>query len=156
MHRWQALAAALALILILALLILIQPSNTMAAPAGATGTPHFVPAVLNNTPITATVPITVGPISGVEMFVFSPMTVTIHAGDTVHWVWGSTGHTVTSGPPGTPDNQFCSPNDASCSTIVTSSQGDTFDHQFLAPGTYNYFCQIHWPFGMTGTIVVLP
>jgi plastocyanin len=187
MRRWQRPLAALGLILVSALLIVVLPLSSLAAPAGASGTPHFLPVVLKNSPqtstptttstststptptptetqtatptgtrITPTIPITVGPVSGVEMLIFSPKTVTIHAGDTVRWTWGSSGHTVTSGPAGTPDNQFCSPSNANCSTVVTSSQGATFDHQFLVPGTYNYFCQIHWMFGMTGTVVVQP
>ncbi len=159
MNHWKTRVTALALLLVFFLFIILLPLTTHAAPGGGVpGTPFFLPLVRKNAPITVTVPITVAPVvSSVEQFVFSPATVTIHAGDTVHWVWSATGHTVTSGPAGTPDNQFCSPNDTSCATIVTSSQGDTFDHQFLAPGTYTYFCQIHWSlFGMTGTVVVLP
>jgi plastocyanin len=84
------------------------------------------------------------------------MTATIHAGDSIHWVWGSSGHTVTSGTAPTADNKFCSLDNLDCPGLHTSNAGATFDHQFLAAGIYPYFCEIHWSVGMTGTIVVLP
>jgi len=56
----------------------------------------------------------------------------------------------------TPDNQFCSPNDADCPGVHFSSAGATYDHKFLAAGTFHYFCEIHGGSGMTGTIVVIP
>src|SRR4030095_2736600 len=40
-----------------------------------------------------------------------PDTVTISVGDTVRWTWAEDGHSVTSGDPCTPDEQFCSPDD---------------------------------------------
>ena len=157
MRNWLKAVVAIGFILISALLVLTWPVTSLAAPQGPLMTPLFLPIVLKNyPPITSTIPITVGPVvEQSELIVFSPMSVTIHAGDTVHWVWGSTGHTVTSGTPPNADNQFCSPNNTGCSTINTSSAGATYDHQFLVPGTYQYFCQIHWPFGMTGTINVV-
>lgn len=110
-----------------------------------------------STPLTSTVPITVGPVIGSELFVFSPVTTTIHVGDAIHWVWGSSFHTVTSGTSPTADNQFCSPNNLDCPGFHTSNAGATYDHQFLVAGTYLYFCEIHGPsFGMKGAIVVLP
>jgi plastocyanin len=165
MNPWRKPRVALALILISALLIVILPLSSLAAPQGLLGTPVFLPVVLKNfpqtpttaTPIPSTVLITVGPVVGInELLVFSPMTATIHVGDSILWVWGSTGHTVTSGTAPTADNQFCSPNNADCPGFHTSSAGATFNHQFLAAGTYQYFCEIHWSSGMTGTIVVLP
>ncbi len=145
---------------IVVLLIGILPRSGLAAPQTAFETPSYLPLVLKNypqTPITSTVPITVAPIvGGIEQFVFSPISVTVHVGDDVRWTWGSTGHTVTSGTAPNADNQFCSPNNLNCGIPMTSSQGATFDHVFLAPGTYPFFCQIHWSFGMTGTVVVVP
>lgn len=80
--------------------------------------------------------------------VFSPATLTIHAGDTVHWSWQTGGHTVTS-----ESGLFCSPNDTSCGSAPTSNAGDTYDHTFAAAGTYPYYCRPHRE-AMTGTIVV--
>jgi plastocyanin len=57
---------------------------------------------------------------------------TIHVGDTVHWVWVSGVHSVTS-VSGQPD-PFNSGDHA---------PGFTFDHTFASPGTYVYFCDIH-------------
>ena len=42
------------------------------------------------------VDVAVGPVSA---FTFDPDTVNISVGDTVRWTWGSSGHSVTSGPP---------------------------------------------------------
>lgn len=81
---------------------------------------------------------------------FSPPALTVHAGDTVHWVWQASGHSVTSGSGGKPDGQFCSPGDAQCSSGQTSNTGDTYDHSFSAPGVFPYFCVMHS--GMTGTV----
>src|SRR5579871_864915 len=39
-------------------------------------------------------------------FSFDPMALTIHAGDTVHWVWAGSGHTVNSGTLNMPDDMF--------------------------------------------------
>jgi plastocyanin len=87
---------------------------------------------------------------------FSPSNVTIRAGDTIHWVWGSAGHSVTSGPPCRPDNRFCSPDNSSCGAGQTQKQGDTFDFTFTTAGTFPYHCSPHCAFGMQGTIVVVP
>jgi len=96
--------------------------------------------------------VTVGPNGD---HVFSPATLTISVGDDVHWVWGSSGHTVTSGAMvGTPDGAFCSPSDTGCSNNPTSSAGATYDHVFSAPGTFSYYCRIHGQDGMTGSITV--
>ena len=89
-------------------------------------------------------------------FSFNPSDVTISVGDTVHWVWAASGHTVTSGTGGTPDDKFCSPNDTNCATSPTSSVGATYDHTFATAGAYPYFCRPHFSMGMTGTITVAP
>ena len=83
--------------------------------------------------------------------VFSPAMLTIHSGDTVHWIWGTSDHTVTSGTGGVADGLFCSPSDTSCSSAATSSAGATYDHVFPSSGVFPYFCRIH---GFTGTITV--
>ena len=85
---------------------------------------------------------------------FSPSTVNILVGDTVHWTWAAGGHTVTSGSPCTVDSAYCSPNDTNCSTAGTSNTGATYSHTFNQAGTFSYFCRIHCSFGMTGAVNV--
>ena len=85
---------------------------------------------------------------------FAPQLLSIKAGDTVHWVWDSSGHNVVSGSPGVADNKFCSPNSMNCSSAPTSNTGATYDHLFAAAGTFAYFCAPHAGAGMTATVVV--
>ena len=77
-------------------------------------------------------------------FSFSPATLTVAPGDTIHWS-GSGSHTVTSGTPCTADGiYFDSPLDLT---------HPTFD--FVVPTgvpVIHYFCRIHCAFGMTGVI----
>ena len=162
MNPWRKPVASLAFVVICAVVIAILPLSSLAAPQGVTGTPLYLPLVARNgvgtatptgTPITPTIPITVGA-SGLA--VYAPFTITVHVNDTVRWTWAASLHTVTSGTYPTADNQFCSPNNSNCSVANTSNAGATFDHQFTSIGTYLYFCQIHGAFGMTGTIVVKP
>jgi plastocyanin len=81
---------------------------------------------------------------------FSPKTVTINVGDTVHWVWKSNDHSTTS---------------VAVSAISWDSgvlnNGSTFDQTFNVAGTFNYYCKIHGfdngngtAGGMSGTIIV--
>jgi plastocyanin len=76
---------------------------------------------------------------------FSQANVSINPGDTIHWVWDSSGHSVTSGTGPAGDGSF----DAG-----VQSAGFTFDRTFTQPGVYHYFCKIHYAFGMMGTITV--
>ena len=85
---------------------------------------------------------------------FSPQNVTIKVGDTIHWVWASNNHTVTSGANGTADTKFCSPNNMNCAAAATSNAGATYDFKFSQAGAYPYFCRPHFGGGMTGTITV--
>ena len=86
--------------------------------------------------------------------VFSPASLTIHVGDTVHWVWASPTHSVVSGANGTADNKFCSPSNTNCDNPPLSAMGATYDHTFTTAGTFPYYCSVHVSLGMTGTIVV--
>jgi amicyanin len=73
-------------------------------------------------------------------FAFQPSTLTVEKGTTVTWVNDdSVGHTVTS-------------NDGKFPSSGTLNQGDTYQVQFNAPGSYDYHCAPH-PF-MTGKINV--
>ena len=77
----------------------------------------------------------------IKSFMFMPMAVTIHAGDTVTWTnMDEEPHTVTSADGGM---MFKSP---------ALDTDDKFSFTFDKSGTYKYFCSIH-PH-MVGTIVV--
>ncbi len=97
--------------------------------------------------------VTVGPNGAMT---FDPMSLTIKAGDTVHWVWGSNLHSVNSGTVATPDDKFCSPSNTGCAALTnaTSDLGATYDHTFPMAGSFPYFCKVHGGLGMTGTITV--
>ena len=86
--------------------------------------------------------------------VYTPADLTIHVGDTVRWMWGSSGHSVVSGTNGNTDNQFCSPSNTGCDNPPLSSRGTTYEHTFTQAGTFPYYCSVHFSLGMTGTITV--
>ena len=97
------------------------------------------------------VDVTVGPGGG---FTFDPDPVNISVGDTVRWTWGSSGHSVTSGPPCAADSQFCSPDDMNCASFILNNQGFVYTHTFSQAGTYSYHCSAHCVLGMTGVVNV--
>ena len=102
--------------------------------------------------------VTVGPAS--NNFIFDPATLTIHVGDTVQWMWASSGHSVVSGTFSggmeMPDGKFCSPNDTNCATFQASNAGATYQHTFTTAGSFPYYCAFHASIGMLGTIEVTP
>src|SRR4029077_9229220 len=53
--------------------------------------------------------------------IFSPASVSIQPGDTVEWIWKSSGHSTTSGTPGTPNGLWDS---------GVQNGGFTFFHSF--------------------------
>jgi plastocyanin/uncharacterized protein YjdB len=65
-------------------------------------------------------------------FAFNPTPVTIHVGDTIHWVWQTDNHSTTSvqGSLETWDSGI-------------HNTGFTFDHTFQQVGTYIYYCRVH-------------
>src|SRR5262245_56493254 len=88
----------------------------------------FCPMVASATTVMVTV--------GNNCLCYSPASVTIHAGDTVQWNWGSSGyyspsHSSTSGRPGAPDGLWDS---------GLLEPGATFTHTFNTPGTFHYYC----------------
>jgi plastocyanin len=83
----------------------------------------------------ATIAATIGVNAGGTAFM--PSTASVHVNDIVHFN-STASHPVASGASGTPDNKF------------TISTGDGCV-QFLAAGTYPFFCSVH---GFTGTITV--
>jgi plastocyanin len=85
-------------------------------------------------------------------FAFNPNPVTIHVGDTIHWVWVSDDHSTTS----------VGGSIESWDSGVLNN-GATFDHTFTHAGTYVYYCKIHGQdngngtaSGMSGMIMVMP
>src|SRR5438034_10251571 len=93
----------------------------------------FCPAMASAVTVTVTV--------GNGVLFFTPSSVTIHPGDTVHRTWSSSGHSTTSG-------SSCSPNGIWNSGIL--NQGATFDHTFNTVGSFPYYCTPHCDLGMTG------
>lgn len=78
---------------------------------------------------------------------YTPSAVNINVGDTVIWTNIQGNHNV-NGTTGT----FPS-NPASFGNAVAPA-GWTYSHKFTVAGTYNYHCDPHAGFGMTGTVVV--
>jgi plastocyanin len=78
---------------------------------------------------------------------FMPSSVTIHPGDTVQWTWSSSGHSSTSGSPGTPNGLWDS-------TIL--NQGAVFTQTFNTVGSFPYYCTPHGACcNMVGTVTVV-
>jgi plastocyanin len=78
----------------------------------------------------------------------SSLTVTV--GDQVTWEAAGDPHTVTSGTPGAIDNRF--PDRPAAEGFLLA--GTSFTTTFAAPGTYPYFCEVHFE-TMTGTVIVV-
>jgi plastocyanin len=92
--------------------------------------------------------------AGVDIFKlsFAPNPVTIHVGDTVHWVWDTNNESTTS----------VAGSSESWNSGVHNA-GHTFDHTFTHVGTFAYYCSAEGhdngngtARGMSGTVVVLP
>jgi plastocyanin len=91
-----------------------------------------------------TVNVSVGPNGNL---VFSPSSVTIHAGDQVRWTFSSSGHSTTSGSPGQPNGIWDS---------GIRNQGATFTRTFNSAGTFPYYCTPHGGCcNMVGTVMVV-
>jgi len=88
-------------------------------------------------------------------FVFLAQDVTIEVGDTVHWVWDSTGHNVGSGLPGAATAAFLSgpPEPVGTEFSVTFDQA-FLDANPIAGNVYDYHCHPHGGFGMVGSVTV--
>src|SRR2546426_2300311 len=85
--------------------------------------------ILGSIASAASVTVHVGPSGSLT---FSPGTVSIQTGDTVHWVWDSSCHSVTSGTPGNPDGKFDS---------GVQDPPFTFGRVFTSAGSFPYFCR---------------
>lgn len=84
-------------------------------------------------------------------FTFAPNDVTVNAGDTVHWIWDTSGHSTTSTT--APGGCTAGGTDPWDSTVLL--MGATFDHTFNAAGDYSYKCIPHCGMGMTGIVRVV-
>jgi plastocyanin len=84
-------------------------------------------------------------------FTFAPNDVTINAGDTVHWIWDTGGHSTTS----TTVPGGCVPGGADPWDSNVLPMGSTFDHTFNTNGNYSYKCTPHCGMGMVGIVRVV-
>jgi plastocyanin len=137
-----------------------------------TGTPTRTPTVRRGTPTPTRTPTptpTRTPVRGqVQIgFGFSPASITVHAGDTVTWVWLEgliSRRSTTSGTcpsPLSPPAYLCSADGKWDSGLYYGPH--TFSHTFLQAGTFPYFNSALAPCGLpcipyhaTGTVVVVP
>jgi len=95
------------------------------------------------------------------MFRFEPENLTIKVGTTVKWInaSGEEGprHTSTDDPEWeTPQTPAVLPAGAPKWRTPFLPPGQSATHTFTVPGKYQYFCETHGPYGMTGTITVTP
>lgn len=82
----------------------------------------------------------------VMTFNFQPDPVEVEAGTTVRWENSDeTIHTVVGGTREKPDRSALD---------GSMDQGDSYEHTFAEPGTYQYFCDRHSGPGMTAEVVV--
>jgi plastocyanin len=102
---------------------------------------------------------------GMETNAFTPSAYTTRVGETV--VWGNSGsrpHSVTAFDSGIPEggDYFASGGFDSQSAAEAGwrngegvvSPGETYEHTFEVPGTYNYYCIPHLRGGMVGSVTV--
>jgi plastocyanin len=83
---------------------------------------------------------------GMRNIQFDPADVTIKAGETVTWT-NNEGVPHDVDKTGGPGPQFSSGPEGGM------MEGDSFEHTFDRPGTYEYVCRVHAP-GMAGTVEV--
>ncbi len=78
--------------------------------------------------------------------IFSPASITIQPGDTIQWTWSASGHSSTSGSPGSPSGIWDS---------GILNQGAAFSHTFNTVGSFPYYCTPHGSCcAMRGTVTV--
>jgi len=115
-------------------LVLLVAALALAAPAARAATFHVDVGVSND---------------GGYTFMFSPSSLSIHAGDTVTWTNSSaTSHNVKAG-------SFRCANGCDDTGGNGAPAGNwTFSRTFDTPGTVNYQCEVHGAMGMVGSITV--
>ena len=89
------------------------------------------------------------------IYCYVPESLTVTVGDTMRWtdVSGSP-HTVTRCTTAACDGHDGGTGTDASFTRADVDTGHDFTHVFSAPGTYNYYCEIHGYVDMKGTIVV--
>ncbi len=89
---------------------------------------------------------------------FSPAVVSINVGDQVIWTWAATFHSTTSGTNGVAGDDNGVPSGLWNSGVYTGAltPPHTFTNTFNTPGSYAFFCSIHYaaPNFMTGAVLV--
>ncbi|WP_436911352.1 cupredoxin domain-containing protein [Halosimplex marinum] len=127
------------------------PTATPGSAATPTGTPTASPTPTETPTPTATprqaaqvVAVADGGLS------FSPETFEISTGETVVWVWHSSGHNVR--PETTPSGSEFSGTPGGDGDLY--DEGHEFSFTFEAPGEYEYYCSPHRSVGMTGSFTV--
>ena len=99
----------------------------------------FYPTVASEATVTVTV--------ANNCLCFMPSSVTINPGDTVRWTWSSSGHSSTSGNPGSPNGLWDS---------GILNQGAVFTQTFNTVGSFPYYCTPHGSCcNMVGTVTVV-
>jgi len=129
---------------------------TSGATAVATNDAGAKPANAGNEVVVQMKELTAG-----TMFRFDPENLTIKVGTTVKWinVSGEDGprHTSTDDPEWeTPQTPAVLPAGGQKWRTPFLRNGESATHTFTTPGKYQYFCETHGPYGMTGTITVTP
>jgi plastocyanin len=89
---------------------------------------------------------------GFAQDVFIPATNNINVNDQVVWNWVGNGHTTTSGTNGVHGEDNGVPSGLWDSGLTNSPY--FFTNTFTVAGSFPYFCQVHFPFGMKGLINV--
>ena len=118
------------------------PAAASAAPAFSSAAPATTAAA--TTAATAAASAAAGEVT-VQGFSFKPGSLDVKAGTKVTSTnKDGTGHTTTSGTPGSKDGKWDG---------QLSGSGGTFAFTFAQAGTFAYFCSIHGA-SMTGTVIV--
>ncbi len=86
---------------------------------------------------------------GTAADVFVPPATNIFLNDQVVWVWEGNFHSSTSG---TSTSSNATPNGLWDSGI--NSQPHSFTNTFTSPGSFTYYCSVHFNLGMTGAVNV--
>jgi plastocyanin len=144
----RSLARLLSVVLTLSAVVYCSNKTSPTQPGiNATPTPMSTPPPGATPTPSAAHMVNVGP-SGSMSFVDTQSgtnVTTIHAGQTVTWVWVSGTHSTTSGA-------CCTANGTWDSGVMS---GGSFSHTFGGTGSFPYFCTVHGSL-MTGTVVVNP
>ncbi len=120
-----------------------QPSASV-APGVPTST--ATPAVLPTAPLPTATPTPVGLLENTTIAARQLPNIVAKAGATVEWTnLDNETHTVTHGSPGNIGGMFDS---------LNLTLGQKFKFQFVAPGTFDYFCRVHPT--MRASVIVNP